>query len=76
MNYFDNNFVEHPSGSYGLYGLNMLGCDSTIKYLDQIWRFKYFKTNSDVPVYINKNGEYLEINLKQAQNVTRMQIVK
>ncbi len=72
--FFQNMFEPHPNGSYALYGLNTFGCDSIIKFHDEIWKFCYFKIGTDIPVYINKTGDLLEIDLKKTPNVTRMQI--
>lgn len=54
-------FRPHKSGNYGLFGLNMFGCDSTISYTEidgsvDIWRFLYFKNSSNDAVYINTSG--------------------
>lgn len=73
-NFFDNKFEPHPMGSYALYGVNTFGCDSIIKFHNEIWKFHYFNVGSDIPTFINKNGDLLEIDLRKAQNVTRMQI--
>ena len=74
--FFDNKFEPHTMGSYGLYGLNTFCCDSIIKFNDEIWKFLHFKVGSDIPTFINKKGELLEIDLRNAINVTRMQICR
>lgn len=73
-NFFDNDFEPHYMGNSFLYGLNTFECDSIIMYHDEIWKFLYFNSGTDIPVYTNKKGDLLEINLQKAQNVTRMQI--
>ena len=72
--FFANKFEPHSYGNYGLYGLNTFGCDSIIKFNDEIWKFLHFKKSSEIPTFVNKNGDLIEINLRNAQNVTRMQI--
>jgi len=74
--FFENKFEPHPMGSYCLYGLNTIGCDSIIKFHDEIWKFVHFKVGSEIPTFINKKGDILEINLRNAPNVTRMQIAR
>lgn len=46
-------YVEHPSGNYGLYGLNTFGCNSIILYKGEIWKFYA------VPVGDTKNAIYV-----------------
>ena len=72
--FFQNKFEPLPIGSYNLDGLNTIEYNYIIMFHDEIWKFCYFKTDSDISVFMNKNGELLEINLQKAQNVTRMQI--
>jgi len=72
-NIFDNDFEPRPLEDYGLYGVETFG-DSFIKFHDKIWKFLYFQGKSNIAVYIDKTGEFLEICLEKAQNVTRMQI--
>jgi hypothetical protein len=73
-----NVFEPHQNGNYGLYGLNMFGCDSTIKFndADDIWHFLYFVHNT--AVYINAHGRHLNLSLsaigKPTDNITRMQV--
>lgn len=71
--FFQNKFEPIPIKSY-LNGLNTIEYNSIIMFHDEIWKFCYFKSGSDISIFMNKNGELLEINLQKAQNVTRMKI--
>jgi hypothetical protein len=74
INYLkSNSFEPHQHGNYGLYGLNLLGCDSTIKFENDIWHFLYFKEN--IAVYTNVHGQHLLLDtIKPTDNITRMQV--
>jgi hypothetical protein len=56
-------YIEHPNGNYGLYGLNMLGCDSIIRLNDEILKFHSFKSGTDLAIYTNDNGEQVIIDV-------------
>ncbi len=55
-------FVEHPMGNYGLYGINFFGCNSVIRYGDEIMKFYAFKSGTNDAIYINKSGREIIIN--------------
>jgi hypothetical protein len=57
-----NEFVPHPNGNYAIYGLLLLGCDSIIKYEDDIWKFWAFETGTNNAIYYNKDRKPLSIN--------------
>jgi hypothetical protein len=58
----NNEFVNHPMGNYGLYGLNMFGCDSVIRYNDEIFKFYSFDPcGSRIANYVNKYGFNIRI---------------
>ncbi len=57
-----HNFVPHTNGNSQNYGLNEFGCNSIIKYNNDIWKFVYFLINTNIAVYINKNGEEFHYN--------------
>jgi hypothetical protein len=57
-----NVFVVHPMGNYGLYGLNFFGCNSVIRYGDEIMKFYAFKSGTNNAIYINKSGREIIIN--------------
>lgn len=68
-------YVEHPNGNYGLYGLNMLGCDSIILFKGEILKFHAFKPGScgKYAIYLNENGEEVTIDLyDKTLNIKRM----
>lgn len=54
-------YQPHPSGKYGLNGINTLGCHSTIMWNDKVWHFSSFNVGSsdfcnDEVRYINYIG--------------------
>ena len=74
INYLKRNqFREHPYGSYALYGLNSFGCESTIRFHDELWKFIHIKSGTEIPVYVNAKGELLEIDLRRTPGITRME---
>ena len=69
-------FIPHEMGSYANYGLNMLGCNSIIKYNDDIWKFYALQVNSNKAIYYNKNGTSLILDsINMPEGITRMQEV-
>jgi hypothetical protein len=74
INYLNRyNFREHPGGSTGLYGLNLFDYESTIQFHDDLWRFIWFKPGTQTPMYVNKKGEILEIDLRKTHGIKRME---
>jgi hypothetical protein len=68
-------YIEHPNGNYGLYGLNMIGCESIIRFNGEILKFHSFKTGScgKYAIYVNDAGEQVIINLyDNSLKITRM----
>jgi hypothetical protein len=66
-------YIEHPNGNYGLYGLNMIGCDSIIRLNDEILRFYAFKTGANVAIYVNEKGEQVMVDVyDKSLGITRM----
>jgi hypothetical protein len=69
----NNMYIEHPNGNYGLYGLNMMGCDSIIRLNDEILRFYAFKTGTNVAIYVNEKGEQVMVDVyDKSLGITRM----
>ena len=56
-------YVEHPNGNYGLYGLNMVGCNSIICVNGEILKFYALKTGTNVAIYTNENGEQVIVDV-------------
>jgi hypothetical protein len=58
-------YIEHPYGNYGLYGLNMIGCESIIRFNGEILKFHAFKLGScgKYAIYTNDNGEEVVIDV-------------
>jgi hypothetical protein len=69
-----NTFLPHKDGNSMNYGLNSFGCDSIIKYNNDIWKFIWFITGTNKAVYINKAGEIFIYN-NQDLDITRMEII-
>ncbi len=70
-------FVDHPFGNYALYGLNNLGCDSIIKYNDEIMKFYAFQSGSNNAIYITKSAKKVIIDpYDQTLNITRLVDIK
>jgi hypothetical protein len=66
-------FEPHEMGNYELYGLNMFGCNSIIKYNDKIWRFYNFENST--AIYETYNRERIILSSKNyTDGVQRMQI--
>jgi hypothetical protein len=64
-------YIEHPNGNYGLYGLNMLGCNSIIRFNGEILRFSAFKNR--IAIYKNDKGEDVNVNVyDETLDITRM----
>jgi hypothetical protein len=71
-----NMYVEHPNGNYGLYGLNMIGCDSIIRLNDEILKFYAVKTGTNVAIYTNEKGEKMVVDVyDKSLGITRMMCV-
>jgi hypothetical protein len=70
-------YIEHPNGNYGLYGLNMIGCDSIIRINDEILKFYAVKTGTNVAIYTNEKGEKMVVDVyDKSLGITRMTIKK
>jgi hypothetical protein len=70
-------YIEHPNGNYGLYGLNMIGCESIIRFNGEILKFHAFKTGScgKYAIYVNEKGEQVVIDVyDKSLGITRMTI--
>lgn len=70
-------FRPHSGGNYGLFGINMFGCDSTIRYTENdgsidIWRFLYFTAGSNDAIYINGSGVRRKFNLNDQNIASRV----
>ncbi len=63
VEYLNNTmFVHHPMGNYACYGLNTIGCNSIIRYNDEIMQFYAFESGSNNAIYITKYGKKVIIN--------------
>lgn len=49
-------FKKHSSGNYGMYGLNFLGADPVIQMNGTIWKFLYWRPNTEYAIFVNANG--------------------
>ena len=68
-----NEFVEHPMGDYALFGLNLFGCNSVIRYNDEIYKFYAFKAHSNDAIYVNKHAQQIIIKPShESSKITRM----
>jgi hypothetical protein len=68
-------YIEHPNGNYGLYGLNMIGCDSIIRFNGEILKFHSFKSGTNLAIYVNEKGEQVVIDVyDKSLGITRMTI--
>jgi hypothetical protein len=61
--YFLAMYIEHPNGNYGLYGLNMMGCDSIILFQGEILKFHAFKSGTDLAIYVNDKGQQVVVDV-------------
>ena len=69
-------YIEHLNGNYGLYGLNMIGCDSIIRLNDEILRFSAFVTGKRDAIYTNEKGEKMVVDVyDKSLGITRMMCV-
>ncbi len=68
-----NTFIPHKNGNYGRYGLNLFGCNSVIQYNNQIWKFKYFISDTNNALYINKEGMEFVLDTYDKDCIIRMQ---
>ena len=69
-------YIEHPNGNYGLYGLNMIGCDSIIRVNGEILKFYAVKTGTNVAIYTNQKGEQVIVDVyDKSLGITRMMCV-
>ena len=72
-----NMYIEHPNGNYGLYGLNMFGCDSIIRINDEILRFSAFVVGKRDAIYTNEKREQVIVDVyDKSLGITRMTIKK
>ena len=70
-------FVDHPMGNYALYGLNTFGCDSIIRYNNEIMKFYAFQSGTNYAMYITQKGDTVFINTNNnTLNITRLIDVK
>ena len=66
-------YIEYPNGNYGLYGLNMIGCESIILFKGEILKFHAFKIGSSIAFYLKENGEKVEVDVyDNSLGITRM----
>lgn len=66
-------YVEHPNGNYGLYGLNMLGCDSIIRFNGDILKFYAFVVGKRDAIYVNEKGEQMVVDVyDKSLGITQM----
>lgn len=76
--FFNNTFELHPDGNKAFNKLYCNEYDFIIKFHDEIWKFLHYKDNNqnnkNISVYINKDGEHLEIDIRNQRYVKRMQI--
>jgi hypothetical protein len=67
-----SSFVPHKYGNSMKYGLNSFGSESIIKYNDDIWKFVWFLNNTNIAVYVNKNGNEFHYDTYETFDMTRM----
>ena len=72
MSYNMSNFEEHVDGNMYKFGLNSWGCDSIIKYNNEIWKFIGFIPHKNDALYINKNSIIITITGNE-EGIVRMQ---
>ena len=78
INILSNNvFVPHENSNKICYGLHSFGSDSIISYNNDIWKFIWFKNNTNDAVYINKEGAMHTFNTFTMinENIIRMKKV-
>ncbi len=70
----NHTFIPHSGGNSMNFGLNSFGCESIIKYMEDIWIFAYFIQNSNNAVYFNKNGQKVVLDSYEMHklDITRM----
>ena len=66
-------FIPHENGNYARYGLNFFGSDSVIQYNNNIWKFKYFFSNSNNALYIDKGGREFILDTYNKDGIIRIQ---
>ena len=74
-NFISNNiFVPDENGSKMGYGLHSFGSVSIISYNNDIWKFIWFKNNTNDAIYINKEGAIHAFNIftMNNENIIRM----
>jgi len=57
-------YTEHPLGNYALYGLNMIGCDSIIRFNNKIYKFKYFKDRDAIYYDVENPQDTINLSLQ------------
>uniref|UniRef100_A0A6C0BWI6 Uncharacterized protein n=1 Tax=viral metagenome TaxID=1070528 RepID=A0A6C0BWI6_9ZZZZ len=66
-------YIEHPNGNYGLYGLNMMGCESIILFKGEILKFHAFKSGTNLAIYTNERRERVVVDVyDKSLEITRM----
>jgi hypothetical protein len=65
-------FVPHKNGNSMNCGLNSFGCESIIKYNDDIWKFVWFLNKTNIAVYVNKHGNEFHYDTDKTFDMTRM----
>jgi hypothetical protein len=65
-------FEPHRYRDYGLYGLNLIGTDSTVFYQEKLWRFICFE--GELALYVNVAGEIMRLTQSYQYGVSRMQV--
>jgi hypothetical protein len=73
----NNIFVPDENGNNMCFGLMSFGCDSIISYNNDVWKFIWFKNNTNEAVYINKEGFMHAFNTftMKNENIIRMKKV-
>jgi hypothetical protein len=78
INILSNNiFIPHENCNKMFYGLNSFGSESIISYNNDIWKFIWYKSNTNEAIYINKEGKMHAFNTftMKNENIIRMKKV-
>ena len=74
--FLTTNKFEECENSFN-FGLNSFGCESIIKYNDDIWKFNSFETGTSNAIYYNKDNVKFIVNLyNMPPNIIRMRVCK
>ena len=66
-------FTESLSERYDVHSLDY---ESVIRFHNELWMFiyrNYDNYNTEIQVFVNKNGEFLEIDLNRTRGITHME---